>query len=101
MSADTFLWVAKFKDWYRTCFWQAPDNLSPEFAAEYIPEYFSWPPISTLEEAIADAHDLEQEIMEDMEEMWCPHINEYWLLKFDFTDYDIPYERLPNSNIWD
>lgn len=91
ISCDTFTWLAKFKDWYRICFGQAPDNLCDEYAEESIPEYFDLdvPPIPTEEEAIKELYELEEGIRKSTEENWRYYQNEYGLIKFDFSNYDI------------
>jgi hypothetical protein len=88
MSADTFTGIARFKDWYRICFGQAPDNLCDEYAEESIPEYFSKEPIySTLEEAIKASIELENEVRDSHNDDWMGWFeNEYGTIKFDFTN---------------
>ena len=91
MSADTFTWLAKFKDWYRICFGQAPDNLCDKYAEESIPDYFDLdvPAMPTEEEALRGINELEDTIRKSTEECWWYYENEYGLIKFDFSNYDI------------
>jgi hypothetical protein len=91
MSADTFTWIAKFEDWYRICFSQAPDNLW------YFPKnsngeklmcirYFEWWEIfKTKEEAIIAANKMDE--VNEQEDDW--YINEYWTINFDFSYYNL------------
>ena len=88
MSADTFGWICKLKDWYRICFWQAPDNLCIEKWYEtYVAEYFWWSKTyDTKEEAIIALDDVYKEIEKECDCDWYPFINEYWTLYFCFNE---------------
>lgn len=88
MSADTFGWICKLKDWYRICFWQAPDNLVLEEWYEiYVARYF-WlsETYATKEDANAALNNLYKELEDDYNGSLYPFINEYWTLYFCFNE---------------
>jgi hypothetical protein len=90
MSADTFIGIGRFPNWYRvTNIEQAPDNLSywdhfdnlEEFINE-VNEYFCDSEVfKTLELAMDKAMDVERKFNEtDDFGMWL----EYWIVKYKF-----------------
>lgn len=88
MSADTFWWICKLKDWYRICFWQAPDNLCvDEWYELYVARYFWWSKTyNSKEEADIALNDIYIVLEEESKDYYYPFINEYWTLYFCFNE---------------
>ena len=86
MSADNWIYIWKFKDWYRTTIWFAVDNL--DFYKKWtflwsktVRDFFKdWHFSSSFEDALKYANKLE-------ETYWW---TEYWICEvWDFSEYNI------------